>query len=96
MKWDPRKSGLGLFNGEYIMAFHPEENMIVDLSHSFSISGIMMSKSGEVKIPQRKSVEKHLNIGAGSWPWVILRMEPEEREASLQALESWHVVFTYT
>jgi hypothetical protein len=59
-----------------------------DLSHSFAISGIAISKSGEVKIPERKSVEMHLKIGVGSWPWVILRMEPEEKEASLQALES--------
>jgi hypothetical protein len=42
-----------------------------------------MSKSWEVKVLERKSFEMYLNIGVSSWPWVILRIEPKEKEASL-------------
>jgi hypothetical protein len=38
-----------------IVAIHLEENMTADLSHHFAISGIAISKSGEVKIPERKA-----------------------------------------
>jgi hypothetical protein len=42
----------------------------------------------------RRSSKIHLKIGAGSWPWVILRVDPEEKEASLRALESMHMVIS--
>jgi hypothetical protein len=49
-----------------------------------------------VGIPERKNVEVCLKIGAGSWPWVTLRVEPKEKEATLQALDSWRVVIPCT
>jgi hypothetical protein len=43
-------------------------------------------------VSHMKTPKMPLNMGVGSWPWVTLRVEPEEREASLQDLETRHVV----
>jgi hypothetical protein len=50
-------------------------------------------KAGEVEILERINAETPLERGVSSWPWVTLMVVPEEREASLQALESRHMVF---
>jgi hypothetical protein len=36
-----------------------------------------------MKTPEMRNAEMPLKMGTGSWPWVTLRVEPEEREASL-------------
>jgi hypothetical protein len=36
-------------------------------------------ESTGMRILSRRSLEIPLKIGIGSWPWVILRVEPEER-----------------
>jgi len=48
----------------------------------------------EIETPERRNVEKPSERGARSWPWVTLRAVPEEREASLQASESRHMVLS--
>jgi hypothetical protein len=67
----------------------------VDRWHSFEYVagfGVRDFESKAMRIPGRRSPEMPLNIGVGSWPWVILRVELEEKEANLRALESMHVV----
>jgi len=49
-------------------------------------SGVRDFESTGTRITGRRSLEIPLKIGVGSWPWVILRVEPEERRP---VSESW-------
>jgi hypothetical protein len=57
-------------------------SILVDRWHSFEYVagfGVRDFESKAMRIPGRRSPEMPLNIGVGSWPWVILRVELEER-----------------